>query len=153
MDAPDSISFDDSLWPLLVVTFPRVLDAHHQERYLARVKTYLARGERYVSVLDTRPLKTMTAEHRQRQADFIKEHEALFRRYSLGAVGIVTSPLVALGARVLIHLKPMPTPYYVASSFPAAVAWAAERLDSAALHGAAHQVRLHHGLIAEQHVG
>ncbi|MFY0525346.1 hypothetical protein ACN28I_20115 [Archangium gephyra] len=153
MDPSASITIDDSLWPLLLVKFPRVFTNAQQEQYLSQLLTYLRRGERYVGVLDTHLLKNPSAEQRQRQADFIKEHEVLFRQCSLGTAGIVTSPLMALGARILIHLKPMPTPYYVASSLPAAVTWAADRLELAGLLAPAERVRRHFGLLAERRTG
>lgn len=144
-----SITFDDSLWPLLLVRFPSVITSAQQEQYLARLLTYVRRGQKYVGILDTHLLRNTTAEQRQRQADFIKEHEALFRQSSLGSAAVVTSPLVALGARILIHLKPMPVPFYVTSSLPAAVAWAAERLELAGLTEPAERVRSHFGLSHE----
>lgn len=153
MDPSASITIDDSLWPLLQVKFPRAFTNAQQEQYLSQLLAYLRRGERYVGVLDTHLLKNPSAEQRQRQADFIKEHEALFRQCSLGTVGIVTSPLMALGARILIHLKPMPTPFYVASSLPAAVSWAAERLELVGLLEPAERVRRHFGLLAERRTG
>jgi len=58
-----------------------------------------------------------------------------------------------LGARSLIHLNPMPTPYYVASSLPAAVSWAAERLEMAGLLEPAERVRRDFGLLAERRTG
>ncbi|MCY1075024.1 hypothetical protein [Archangium lansingense] len=153
MDPSASITIDDSLWPLLQVRFPSAFTNSQQEQYLGRLLAYLRRGERYVGILDTHLLKNTTSEQRQRQADFIKEHEALFRSCSLGTAGIITSPLMALGARILIHLKPMPSPYYVASSLPAAVTWAAERLELAGLFGPAERVRRHFGLLAERRTG
>ncbi|WP_375771186.1 hypothetical protein NR798_09885 [Archangium gephyra] len=153
MDSSASITIDDSLWPLLQVKFPSAFTNPQQEQYLSRLLTYLRRGERYVGVMDTHLLKNSSSEQRQRQAEFIKEHEALFRQYSLGTAGIVTSPLMALGARILIHLKPMPTPFYVASSLPAAMTWAAQRLESAGLLEPAERVRRHFGLLAERRTG
>ncbi|AKJ01017.1 hypothetical protein ATI61_112277 [Archangium gephyra] len=153
MDPSASITIDDSLWPLLQVKFPSAFTNAQQERYLGQLLTYLRRGERYVGVMDTHLLKNPSAEQRQRQAHFIKEHEALFRQCSLGTAGIVTSPLMALGARILIHLKPMPTPFYVASSLPAAVSWAAERLELAGLSEPAERVRCHFGLLPARRTG
>lgn len=145
MDSPASITFDDSLWPLLLVRFPSVMTSAQQEAYLARLLTYVRRGQKYVGIMDTQLLENTTAEQRQRQAGFIKEHEELFRQFSLGSAAVVTSPLVALGGRILIHLKPMPVPFYVTSSLPAAVAWAAERLEQAGLTEPAERVRSHFG--------
>lgn len=147
MDSSASINIDDSLWPLLQVKFPSAFTNAQQEQYLNQLSSYLRRGERYVGVMDTHLLKNPSSEQRQRQANFIKEHEALFRQCSLGTVGIVTSPLLALGARILIHLKPMPTPFYVTSSSPAAISWAAERLEQAGLLEPAERVRRHFGVL------
>jgi hypothetical protein len=147
------ITFDDSLWPLLVVRFVGAPSLQQQEAYLAQLRAYLQHGDRYVSILDTRQLKMMTAEQRQRQADFIKENEELLRRVTLGTAAIVTSPLIRLAASVFLHLKPMPTPYYVAPSLPSAAGWAADRLELAGLLEPAERVRHHYGLLAERRAG
>lgn len=153
MDALASITFDDSLWPLLVVKFVGAPTNQQQEAYLAQLRAYLQQGDRYVSILDTRLLRMMTSEQRVRQAEFIKENEGLLRRVTLGSASIVTSPLIRLAASVFLHLKPMPTPYYIAPTLPQAAGWAAERLELAGLSEASERVRHHFGLVAERRVG
>jgi hypothetical protein len=147
------ITFDDSLWPLLVVRFVGAPSLQQQEAYLAQLRAYLQHGDRYVSILDTRQLRMMTSEQRQRQADFIRDNEELLRQVTLGTAAIVTSPLVRLAASVFLHIKPMPTPYYVAPSLPSAAGWAAERLEMAGFLEPAERVRHHYGLLAERRAG
>ncbi len=50
-----SITFDDSLWPLLLSRFQGVVSDAQYEEYLSRGLAYLQRGELYVSVLDMFP--------------------------------------------------------------------------------------------------
>jgi hypothetical protein len=153
MNPSAPISFDDSLWPLLVVRFVGAPSLQQQEAYLAQLRAYLQHGDRYVSILDTRQLKMMTSEQRVRQAEFIKENEALLRQVALGTAAIVTSPLIRLAASVFLHIKPMPTPYYVAPSLPLAAVWAADRLERAGFLAPAERVRRHYGLLAERRAG
>lgn len=153
MNPSAPISFDDSLWPLLVVRFVGAPSLQQQEAYLAQLRAYLQHGDRYVSILDTRQLKMMTSEQRVRQAEFIKENEGLLRQVTLGTAAIVTSPLIRLAASVFLHLKPMPTPYYCAPTLPSAADWAAERLTQAGLGVSAERVRRHFGLLVERRAG
>jgi hypothetical protein len=153
MDPSASITFDDSLWPLLVVRFVGAPTNQQHAAYLAQLRAYLQHGERYVSIMDSRQLRLVSSEQRVRQAEFIKENEGLLKQVTLGTAGIVTSPLVRLAASVFLHLKPMPTPYYIAPSLPMAAGWAAERLEQAGLSMSAERVRRHHGLLTERRVG
>ncbi|HZH78016.1 MAG TPA: hypothetical protein VEY88_18455 [Archangium sp.] len=153
MEPVASITFDDSLWPLLVVKFVGAPTNQQQEAYLSQLRDYLRHGERYVSILDTRLLRMMSSEQRVRQAEFIKENEGLLRQVTLGMAAIVTSPLIRLAASVFLHLKPMPTPYYCAPTLPAAADWTADRLTQAGLGVSAERVRRHFGLLVERRAG
>jgi hypothetical protein len=153
MDSSASITIDDSHWPLLVMTFVGEPTLQQQEAHLARVSTYLRRDEQFVSILDTRRERMMTAEHRRRLAEFLKEHDALLRTQVLGCASVITSPIMQLAASIVLHLKPLPFPYFTTRSLPEAGLWAATRLEGTGLLHLAERIRRHYGPRAESCIG
>lgn len=154
MGSPTSILVDDSLWPLLRVTFPRVITNEQQAEQFARTLSYLKRGERHVYLVDFRQLHSLTSQQREQQALFLREQEVLMRRWSMGIVALINSPALALVARILIHrIKPSVVPYSILASWPAAVSWAADRLEDNGLGEHAWRVRQELGVAPKERVG
>ncbi|QRN99179.1 hypothetical protein JRI60_09225 [Archangium violaceum] len=142
MSPPTSILVDDSLWPLLRVTFPCAITNQQQAELLERILSYLRRGERHVCLLDTRQLRSLTTEQREQLGIYLRQHADLMRQGSMGIVTLINSPALALVVRVLIHrIKPSVVPYSVLASWPAAVSWAADRLEGNGLREHAQRVR------------
>ncbi|HSP77522.1 MAG TPA: hypothetical protein VLQ93_03275 [Myxococcaceae bacterium] len=146
--------FDDkSLWPLLLVGYVGTPSAEQMEEYLARLSACLRRGQKYVSIIDTRSFTGVPAEQRQRMARFLREHEELFRQVTLGTCLLVTSPMVRLIVSVVFHLKPMPAPYFIAPSMQAALDWVLGRLEAAGLTAEATRIRQHYEQLALERTG
>lgn len=128
------ISFDDSQWPLLTVTFsgtssPQVFDA-----YLARMTAYLERGEKCLAILDSRAQRTApTMEQRQLQVQWIQRNEEALRQCSLGTAFVITSPFIRLALNIMYQLKPLPCPHTLVGDLQAARDWAAGRFRAAGL--------------------
>ncbi|QRN94319.1 hypothetical protein JRI60_35025 [Archangium violaceum] len=142
MGSPTSILVDDSLWPLLRVTFPRVVTNEQYTELLERRLSYLQRRERHVSLIDMRQLRSLTSEQREMQGAFLRQQEDLMRRWSMGIVTLINSPALALVIRLIVHrIKPSVVPYSVLTSWPAAVSWAADRLEADGLSEHARRVR------------
>ena len=138
-----SILVDDSLWPLNRVTFPRVVTNERQEELFEHTLSHLRRGERFVSLVDFRQLESLTSEQREQQWRFLRQQAEPMRQCSMGVVALINSPALALMARILIHrIKPSVVPYSIVSSWPAAVSWAADRLEGNGLSEHARRVRL-----------
>jgi hypothetical protein len=136
------VDFDDeSLWPLLMVNYVGTPSPEQQEEYQARLSACLRRGEKYVSIIDTRSFTGIPAAQRQRMAQFLREHEELFRQVGLGTCLIITSPVVRLVVSVIFHLKPMPAPYYVAPTMQAALDWVLGQLEAGGLTEEAARIR------------
>lgn len=144
-----SITFDDSLWPLLISRFHGAATDSEYEDYLARGTVYLQRGELYVSVLDMGRLVVPTAVQRQRQAEWLQERDNLLREQFLGCALVITSPFVRLALSTVLHLKPMPMPYVAVYDVSAGLKWAATRLEEAGLASSASRIRRHFGLQPE----
>ncbi len=142
LGSTDFISLDDSLWPLLVARFVGEPSLQQQEEYFRQLLTCLRRREKFVGILDTRQVRMMTAEHRRNLAGFAREHDALIRAQVLGCAAVITSPVMQLAASIVLHLIPMPFPYFTTSSFSEAMGWTAMRLDAS-----------EYGPLPERHLG
>jgi hypothetical protein len=148
------IVLDDALWPLLLVRFLGVPTTPQVEAYLARMTTFLERGEPYVSILDSSQMTGMgPAEQRQLQVAWLKRHDARLRELGRGTAFVIVSPLVRLAVSVVFHLKSPASAYVVTASLPDAVAWAADRLAEAGQLAAAQRLRHHFGLASTQQTG
>jgi hypothetical protein len=147
------ISLDDSLWPLLVATFVGQPSLQQQEEYFAQLLGYLRREEQCVSILDTRQVRMMTGEQRQKLAGFMREHDALFRTRMLGCAAVITSPVMQLAASIVLHFVTLPTPYFTTTSLPEAAKWTAKCLEGAGQPHAAERIRYHYAPPMERHAG
>lgn len=126
------ISFDDSQWPLLTVTFSGTSSSQVFDAYLSRMSAYLNRGEKYLALLDTRAeTAAPTMEQRQRQVQWIQRHEAALRQYSLGTAFVITSPFIRLALNIMHQLKPLPCPHTIVGDLQSARDWAAGRFRAA----------------------
>jgi hypothetical protein len=153
MEPPSNITFDDSLWPLLVVRFSGMPTNQQFEEYMARRGSYLARNQKHALIYDTVRFSVLTSEQRQRQIDWLKEHKELMRKLSLGSALIITSPVVRLLLSGILHFSQAATPYHAARSLPDAANWCAGRLAGAGLLVEAQRVRMHFGLAPRQGTG
>ncbi|WP_146209800.1 hypothetical protein [Vitiosangium sp. GDMCC 1.1324] len=125
-----------------------------QAELFERTLSHLRRGERFVSIVDIRQLQALTSEQREQQWTFLRDQTVLMRRWSMGIVALINSPSLALIARVIIHrVKPSVVPYSILASWPAAVSWAAARLDDNGLHEHSRRVRQRLGTIPGERVG
>ncbi|HSP80938.1 MAG TPA: STAS/SEC14 domain-containing protein [Myxococcaceae bacterium] len=144
MHTSSTISFDDSLWPLLVVKFTGVPTTPQWEAYLEELTRHLERGERFIALADMSGMSgTGPSEQRFQQVEWLKQHEARLRELHLGAAIVITSPVVRLAVSVVFFLKPAPMPYFIASNVTDAAEWVARRLEEKGLLTEAGRVREH----------
>lgn len=134
-------NFDESLWPVLIQRVQGVVSDLQFEADLAWGKAYLQRGEKYVCIADMGRRSVPTVGQRQRQADWLKENEALMAERLLGCAVIITSPFLRMAMSTVLYLRPMPSPYVVVSNMAEALKWAADRLEDAGLLEAARRIR------------
>lgn len=153
MGAPSNITFDDSLWPLLVVRFSGTPTKQQFEEYMARRGSYLARNQQHTLIYDTTSFNVLTGEQRQRQIHWLKEHKEELRTLSLGSALIITSPVVRLLLSGVLHFSQANAPYHAARSLPDAAGWCAGRLAEAGFVVEAQRVRTHFGLEPRQGTG
>lgn len=147
MSATRFCTFDDSLWPLLILRIVGEPSNQQFEEYLDVSASYLHRGERHVVIADVLRAGIESAEQRRKRAEWMVRHEAPTRELLLGNAFVINSPFVRLGLNLLLHLRQPPWPYLVVPRLEPAVAWAAGQLDEAGLREPAHRIRRHFGLL------
>lgn len=151
---PDSyVSIDDSRWPLRVVRFVGTATPRQYEQYLEETTACLRRRERYISITDLSRGGIPTPEQRQRQVLWMHEHEALVRDVLLGVAFVVTSPALRLAVSTVMHLKPMPVPYFIAAWELDAAAWAIAHLEEQGMRPHAERLRGQYGLPTRMYSG
>lgn len=144
---PDSyVSIDNSRWPLQVVRFVGLATLRQHEQCLEETTARLRRRERYVCLLDLSRVAIPTTEQRQRYVSWLHENEALLRDALLGVSFVITSPAVRLAVSTIMHLKPLPVPYFIASWELDAAAWAIAHLEDQGLRPHAERLRSQYGL-------
>ena len=124
-----------------------------QEEHFAQLLVHLRREEKCVLILDTRQVRMMTGEHRQKLLEFAREHHALIRTQILGCAAVITSPVMKLAASLVLHFSPPSMPYFITHSLPEAARWTARCLDGAGQPHAAERIRHHYAPSMERHVG
>lgn len=134
MEPNDRITFNESNWPLLIVTHPaNPVGKEETLIYLQRLEEYFERNEKIVAIFDVSVAKPPTAEHRFMVASWIKANKHKIKPHFLGTAYVMPSLIQQL---VLItFLKFMDTteiiqPVEVFNSMDRALAWAEERLKS-----------------------
>jgi len=125
------IEIDDRLWPLVIFRFRFRPSMDELERYLARQEEMLARKQPMISLVQAEQAKLWETPVLRRQAEWIKEHEALLRQYSLGVAMVMQSPIVRGMLKAILWIQPMPQPYTVCSSVEEGLRWLRERVASA----------------------
>jgi hypothetical protein len=153
MEPASAITFDDSLWPLLVVRFSGTPTNQQFEDYLATRQMYLDRREKHALIYDTVRFNVLTNEQRQRQINWLRERTKLMQDTSLGSALVIVSPVMRLTLSIVLQFSQAKTPTYAARSLPEAARWAAGRLEDAGLVKAAQRVRVHFGLTPQRNVG
>jgi hypothetical protein len=125
------IAFDDTLWPLLIARFTGTNPPDEYEEYLEKTASYFRKREPMVMLHDAREARAVPPEQRQRQADWLRQHEVLLRHFNVGTVFVITSPVVRLSLTVIHALRPPVTPHAVVPTMIEGIGWAADRFQQA----------------------
>lgn len=137
------ITFDDSLWPLVILRGQGVPTDQQVKEYQARSLSYLERGERYVTIADLSQLGMLSATQRRMQAEYIQENAAALRERLLGNATIINSAPLRLMLSIIMPFKPTPMPFTIVADMDSAVRYALRRLEESGLGDAAARIRHH----------
>lgn len=114
--------FDDSEWPLVAVRWQGALGAEERSSFLACMDAWLARGERFGLLIDSRGGSGIAPEQRAELVAHMKRQAPLTSRYLIQAV--VFDNLMQRSLYYAIHLIfPNPFPSKVFADVGAARSW------------------------------
>ncbi len=88
------IDVDTSLFPIVRVTPLGTLTDEDYENMFRQVEALWRRGERFMTITDTRKSGTATARQRTLIGEWMKKNAALTERWSMGSIIIVESTIV-----------------------------------------------------------
>lgn len=135
------VTFDDSLWPLLILHYPASQSDKEYEESLARLSGYMQRREPYFSIIDTSRIGTPNNTQRQRQVEWDRTHDALVRTWGRGTAFVVTSAFVRVAMSLYFHVRPLGVPYVIVADMGAALTWVAAQMERTGFTAEAERVR------------
>lgn len=132
-----AIEFDDTQWPLVIVTFEGVSTEPEFDDYLRRMSGYLARKETIATVLDATRAGPTPPTQRRKQAEWMRENEAVLRRQSAGTAFVISSAVVRGVLTAILWLQPIPQEHVVVATRAEGIRWAREQLRKRGVNVAA----------------
>ena len=116
--------------PLYVVEFVGVPQDGEFETYLDSMLAIARRGELHAMVMDATRAGVIPPHLRKRQAEWMREHEAINRATTAGMAFVLEGKLMRGLLTALFWMQRMPCPYAVMASREAAVRWCASALGN-----------------------
>lgn len=144
------VTFDDSLWPLLILRANGVMTDKQYAEFLTRSSTFVERGERYVSITDIAQAGIPSAAQRAMQVAWLRKHDAELRERVLGNATIITSAPVRLSLSLIFHLKHPPMPNAAVADMDSALRFVLGKLEEHGMHSEAERIQHHFGLPGAQ---
>jgi hypothetical protein len=124
------IHIDDQYWPVIVFRFSGQVTMDEMERYLTWQDAMVARCLPNASLVLTESLRMWETPVLRRQAEWLKRHEPLIRKYSVGVALVITSPVIRGMLKALLWIQPMPQPHIVCNTTEEALHWLRARFRS-----------------------
>ncbi len=126
------ITFDDSEFPLVRVTFEGDPSEGDFDRYLGDLQKNLDRCERLDRrsgvLLDASRSGPVSASMRKKQAEWTRTHFDRSARYVVGYAFVIHSPVVRGILTAILWLAPLPSPHTVTNTVREAEEWLRDRL-------------------------
>ncbi|QRK04376.1 hypothetical protein JQX13_29415 [Archangium violaceum] len=135
------VTFDDSLWPLLITRYVGTMSDMEYEKSLERLSSFLQRREPFFMLIDTSRSGIPNNAQRQRQVEWSRIHDELERTWGRGSAFIVTSPFIRAAMSLFFHVRPPGTPYVIVSDMDSALTWILARMESTGFTAEAARVR------------
>jgi hypothetical protein len=145
----DAISFDDSAWPIVLGTCPVHMGDGSVLPLIAFFENVHARKERFVTLIDTRPLKTMpSAKWRREITAWASDPRVAGCTYRYNvATGVVVSSALTRGVFVALGwLRKPASPVRALGTMAEAAGWCGELLSQAGVPLGAKARALHDSL-------
>ena len=133
MSSIPHIEVDESRRPLLIVTFTGAATDEEFKAYLEAQTRAVLRRQLSVTLVDAMNAAHLQPSHRKLQAEWQKQHVEVLKKYSLGTVFAISSPVVRGFLTAILWVQPLPHPHHVAASRADAERWAVAQLRAAGL--------------------
>lgn len=127
---PTRATVDDSSWPLVYITLSGSPDEAQFNGVMAGLDRIIARAEVHGVIFDARTAESPPRHFRQRQTDWIKQHQAELARFSRGIAFVFQSPVMRFVLSSLLLVQSLPMPYCVCATPEEALAWLRPRLPA-----------------------
>lgn len=141
------LTVDDTLWPLVVIRYVGTPPLAQFEECLEKRAAFLRRSEPHLILVDAIRGGMLPTEHRQRQVEWMVQHEELIRQKLLGTAYVTESAVSRLTLSAIFYFKPPVYPYVIAPRVELGVEWLVRRMNDAGLYEAATRVGHSFGLI------
>lgn len=110
-------TFDESEFPLVKITFNlKDPSPEHFMQFIDGQKKLLTRNKEFVLLMDARKVGFLSSEIRIMQGNFFKEYKEPLKKYCLGAVLLVSSPIVKMMLKGMMLIAPPPNNTIVCSN-------------------------------------
>jgi hypothetical protein len=127
------ITFDDSLWPLLILRGEGEPTDQQMKEYQAQSLSYLQRGEKYVTISDLSRLGMLSPTQRRMQADYLLRNADALGERLLGNAAIIRSAPLRLIIYLILPFQPTPMPFNIVADMDSAVTYVLRRLRESGL--------------------
>lgn len=123
--------FDTSRFPLVLITFTGNQPTEKNfTAYLDQNLHLYNAAEELALVFDARQAVLPSYKFQKMQAEWLKEHEGLMKKYCRGTAYVIPNLLVRGILKAIFAIQKQPSPYMVSSTLPEAETWALEQLDT-----------------------
>jgi len=121
--------FDDREFPLVIISFTgnKPTEANFSE-YLDKTFHLYDRQENLVLIFDATHARVPGFKYQKMQADWLKQHEALMKKYCRGTAYVIANSLVRNVLKAIFALQKQPVPYTIVSDLREARSWAQNKL-------------------------
>jgi hypothetical protein len=128
------LTFDESAWPILVMTCPQRVSKESAADVTARLDRYLSRKDRFAIIVDSSAVKAVPdAAWRKHITDWAGDPKTFHKsqQYTVGTALIMLSPLARGIYTAIGWVMKHPTPQHAARDMADAVSWCCEQLTRA----------------------
>lgn len=122
------MQFDESRWPVVVMTVDRAMSDAEFDEYLQRLTDAIRRGP-IATVIDSHGSAVPSFDQQRRQAQWMNDTRELIASKSLGNAFVVRSAPIRFTLSAIFLLAKMPCPYTVVESTEAAIDWCERQLE------------------------
>ncbi len=131
-ERPGTITIDESLKPIYVVSFEGVPTDAEFETYLKRLGAITEKQHDKALVFDATHSGTTPPSHRKRMAEWMKQYDSLIRQRTAGCAFVLPSAIQRGMLTAILWLQPMACPHAIVGTRDEALAWVKKELGKRA---------------------